>query len=70
MRAPAQDDVRRATARPAAATFIEVSTMAQIRLCPCGAPPVHGPWCWACAQEQEKQHRPLGVITWDTADLD
>ncbi|MGX5360279.1 hypothetical protein [Kocuria sp. KH4] len=44
--------------------------MSRIRLCPCGAPPVHGPWCWACAREQEKRHRPLGVITWDTADLD
>ncbi|MFI7483053.1 hypothetical protein ACH9EU_11645 [Kocuria sp. M1R5S2] len=44
--------------------------MAQIRLCQCGAPPVQGPWCWACAHEQQKQHQPLGLVDWGAADLD
>ncbi|MFI7578900.1 hypothetical protein ACH9DO_14845 [Kocuria sp. M1N1S27] len=44
--------------------------MTQIRLCRCGAPPLHGPWCWACAQEQQKHREPLGVVPWNTADID
>ncbi|WP_268235554.1 hypothetical protein [Kocuria dechangensis] len=44
--------------------------MARIRLCDCGAPPVRGSRCWACAHEQAQRHRPLGVISWGAAEVD
>lgn len=44
--------------------------MARIRLCQCGAPPLYGPWCWACSHEQERRREPLGVIAWNAADID
>lgn len=66
----AHHELREAAAFPITATSIEVSALARIRLCRCGAPPVRGPWCWACAQEREKQHEALRVIAWNTADID
>ncbi|MFF0902718.1 UNVERIFIED_CONTAM: hypothetical protein RF653_03480 [Kocuria sp. CPCC 205316] len=44
--------------------------MARIRLCQCGAPPLYGPWCWACSHEQERRREPLAVISWNAADID
>ncbi|PWF82917.1 hypothetical protein DEJ37_14530 [Kocuria rosea] len=70
MRTPAQDVVRQAVTCQATATNIEVSPMARIRLCQCGAPPLYGPWCWACSHEQERHREPLAVIAWDAVDID
>ncbi|MFW6187329.1 MAG: hypothetical protein ACOC84_04960 [Actinomycetota bacterium] len=44
--------------------------MALIRLCPCGAPPLDGPWCWACAHERQRQRELLGVVAWNSPEID
>ncbi|MCM3688005.1 hypothetical protein [Kocuria rosea] len=47
-----------------------MSSMARIRLCSCGAPPIYGPWCWSCAHERQKNREPLGTIAWGAAEIE